>query len=307
MLYYFLDWQWLAIPWVPVALLGTATAFISGFRNTENYNRTLEARKVYEAVSSSSRAFGMMVMDFIRTNNKKEEAALQKELIYRHLAWLTTLRFQLREIKPWENVITRSYNREYLKYYKVPEWENNLEEELKAFLSEEEKIYILSTKNKAAQVLARQSRQLRKLNEQGIVSDDNYIELENQIRDLINYQGCCERIKNFPYPRQFTSINLYFTNLLCFFIPWGFIGAFSQLMDTYGTYIIWLTIPVSMLIGWVFLVLEQVGESAENPFEGSANDVPITQISRKIEIDLRERLGEEDLPPEIQPENNIIL
>ena len=32
--------------------------------------------------------------------------------------------------------------------------------------------------------------------------------------------------------------------------------------------------------------------SGENPFEGSANDVPISTISRAIEIDLREILGE---------------
>jgi ion channel-forming bestrophin family protein len=53
--------------------------------------------------------------------------------------------------------------------------------------------------------------------------------------------------------------------------------------------------------------LEQVGESAENPFEGSANDVPISQISRTIEIDLREMLGETDLPEALTPMNNIVL
>src|SRR5690606_25200418 len=117
----------------------------------------------------------------------------------------------------------------------------------------------------------------------------------------------CERIKNFPYPRQFSSINIYFTNLLCIFLPLGFIGEFSKLTEKFGENIIWLTIPFSIILGWVFLVLEQIGESTENPFEGSANDVPITQISRTIEIDLREMLSETDLPPAIQPTNNIVL
>ena len=53
--------------------------------------------------------------------------------------------------------------------------------------------------------------------------------------------------------------------------------------------------------------MEQVGESTENPFEGSANDVPISQMSRTIEIDMREMLGETDLPPALQAKNNIIL
>ena len=59
--------------------------------------------------------------------------------------------------------------------------------------------------------------------------------------------------------------------------------------------------------GWIFLTLERIGENTENPFEGGANDVPITNISRTIEIDLREMLDETDIPPPTVPENNILL
>ncbi len=306
-LFYFFDIKWLAIPWVPVALLGTATAFISGFKNTQTYNRLWEARQIYGAIINNSRAFGIMVKDFIRTKEKIEERSFHHEIIYRHIAWLTALRFQLREIKSWENIKTKSYNQEYLKYYKVPEWESKLEDELKPFLKPNELDYILSTKNRATQILASQSSHLRKLNEKGVISDYNYVALENQLKDLYDQQGKCERIKNFPYPRQFSSINLYFTNALCFLIPLGFIGEFSKLIGKFGNEIIWLTLPFSVLLGWVFLVLEQIGESTENPFEGGANDIPITQISRTIEIDLREMLGETNLPSAIQPTNNIVL
>jgi len=307
LLFYFLGWKWLAIPWVPVALLGTATAFISGFKNTQTYNRSWEARQIYGAIINSSRAFGIMIKDFVRVNDNNEQAALQQEIIYRHFAWLTALRFQLRETKGWENVKTKSYNREYLKLYKVPEWESNLDEELKPFLSEEERQYILSTKNRATQTIARQSSALKKLNETGRISDYNYVALEAQLKDLYDQQGKCERIKNFPYPRQFSSINIYFTYLFCILLPFGFLGEFSKLIKDFGINIIWLTIPFSIILGWVFLVLEQIGESTENPFEGSANDIPVTQISRNIEIDLREMLGQRDLPPAIAPQNNIVL
>jgi hypothetical protein len=50
-----------------------------------------------------------------------------------------------------------------------------------------------------------------------------------------------------------------------------------------------------------------LGESTSNPFEGSANDVPIAQISRLIEIELRELLGETELPSLLKPTNQIIL
>ena len=306
-LFYFFDCRWLGIPWVPIALLGTATAFISGFKNTQTYNRTWEARQVYGAIINSSRSFGILIKDFIRSEDKVLEKQLHREIIYRHFAWLTALRFQLRETKSWENVKTKSYNREYLKYYKVPEWESSLDEELKQFLSEEEHRYILSTKNRATQIIALQSSELRKLNEEEKISGFNYGLIESHLKELYDQQGKCERIKNFPYPRQFSSINLYFTNALCLLLPLGFIGEFSKMTEKFGVNIIWLVIPFSILLGWVFLVLEQIGESTENPFEGNANDIPITQISRNIEIDLREMLGETELPPALQPENNIIL
>lgn len=70
---------------------------------------------------------------------------------------------------------------------------------------------------------------------------------------------------------------------------------------------IWFVIPFSILISWVYTSLEQVGECTENPFGGKANDIPISQISRAIEIDLREMLGENHLPPALKPMNNIIL
>jgi putative membrane protein len=305
-LFYFLEFHWLAIPWVPVALVGTATAFISGFKNTQTYNRTWEARQIYGAIINSSRAFGIMVRDFIRTADATE-TVIHQEIIYRHFAWLTALRFQLREVKPWENVKTKKYNIEYTKYYKVAEWEQSLDEELKHFLSEEERKYVLTTKNRATHLIALQSRQLKSLNEQGSLKDFNYVALNNQLKDLYDQQGKCERIKNFPYPRQFSSINLYFTNVLCMLIPLGFIGELSKHTDKIGTWFIWLSIPLSVLVGWIFLVLEQIGESTENPFEGGANDVPITQISRNIEIDLREMLGETELPPAIQAQGTIVL
>jgi len=46
--------------------------------------------------------------------------------------------------------------------------------------------------------------------------------------------------------------------------------------------------------------MEKIGRTGENPFEGSANDVPISTISRGIEIDLRQNLGEslDDIPKE---------
>jgi putative membrane protein len=70
---------------------------------------------------------------------------------------------------------------------------------------------------------------------------------------------------------------------------------------------VWLVIPFSVLISWMYTSLERVGASTENPFEGSPNDIPIAQMCRTAEIELREMLGETEVPSPLEPRNNIIL
>jgi putative membrane protein len=86
-------------------------------------------------------------------------------------------------------------------------------------------------------------------------------------------------------------------------IPLGMLQEFDKL----GGHMIWLSIPFSALSSWIFTTMEKIGESTESPFEGSANDVPITSISRSIEIDLREMFQMENVPSPIKAENNILI
>lgn len=296
--------HWIAIPWTVVALLGTATAFIVGFKNTQTYNRTWEARQIWGAIVNSSRSWGAMSRDVISDKTKS------KELIYRHFAWLTALRYQMRDSRAWETS-SKSYNREYQQYYQIPERETSLESELIKYLPKEEIDALLKTKNRATQLLARQSKLLRELYDAGQMDSHQYIEMQKTLNEFFEHQGKSERIKNFPYPRQFASINTFFIRLFCFLLPFGMLLEFQKLNDyvegSMKGHMVWLVLPFSVLISWVYTSLEQVGESTENPFEGSANDVPISQISRTIEIDLREMLGETDLPEAVTPVNNIVL
>jgi putative membrane protein len=46
--------------------------------------------------------------------------------------------------------------------------------------------------------------------------------------------------------------------------------------------------------------MAKVGEVNEDPFEQRITDVPLTAITNTIERDLREMLGEQDLPPKAE-------
>ena len=303
-LYQVFNLKWMAVPFTVVALLGTATAFIIGFRNQQTYNRTWEARQTWGATMSASRSWAIMCRDFVKDGDKS------RELIHRHFAWITVLRYQLRSGKSWENA-TKAYNREYRKYYSIPEIETSLEQALQKYISPSELRNILCTKNRAMQLMSLQGDSLKKLREDGMIDEFKFSDMHIALRAFLDHQGRSERIKNFPYPRQYATINSLFMKLFCLLLPFGLLQEFDRLNDGMTGFLqgkmVWLVIPFSILISWVFTSLEQVGESTENPFEGGANDVPISQMSRSMEIDIREMLNETDLPLPLEPVNNIIL
>lgn len=304
-LYHFCGFTFLSISWVPVALLGTAVSFIIGFKNNASYSRLWEARQIYGGIINVSRAFGVMIRDFLASQDKKEDV---KIIFYRHFAWLTALRFQLRETRLWEN-LNNPANMEYSKLYHISEKIDKLEDVLAKYLSTDELAYILTKKNKATQLMALQSKHINKLFIERSLSDLQLQTLQNSIGNFYDNQGKAERIKNFPYPRHFSSIATIMLNLFVFLVPYGLLNDFNKLGT--GTliegYSIWLNIPFAILLTWVFNSLDVVGESSTNPFEGSANDVPITNISRTIEIDMRDMLDESGLPAPLTPENNILM
>ncbi|MDV2445977.1 multidrug transporter [Elizabethkingia anophelis] len=302
---YVIGWKFIGLPWQPVAILGTAVAFIVGFKNNASYNRIWEARQIYGAIINDSRSFAYSVRDTLGG----KESSVVKRIFYRHFAWLTALRFQLREPRSWENMNQRSNSAYRKSRYEIPELNSTLEEELKQYLSGEELEYILSKKNKATQLTALQSEEFGELKKAGDINDFQWTLLQQSIIKFTDNQGKAERIKNFPYPRNFASIATYLLFIFVILAPFGLVKEMDKLGE--GTflqgYTVWFNIPFSAIIAWAFHTLDTVGESSVNPFEGSANDIPITQISRTIEIDMRDMLDEKDLPQPITPKNNIVL
>lgn len=295
-LYALANCKWMMIPWPPIAVVGTAVAFITGFKNNASYGRLWEARQIWGAIINSSRTFGVLVLDFI------PDPVCRKRIIYRHFAWLTALRYQLREPRAWENM-RAAQNAEYRRRYSIPEWEGSLEADLTPLLDPKDLSFVLARRNRATQLIALQSGDLRRSAEPGVAGELRHLELERVLAQFYDHQGRCERLKNYPYPRQYATLNLFFVWLFIVMFPLGLLPEFEKL----GAAFVWLTILLSVVISWVFHTMDKIGEISENPFEGSPNDIPITSLSRTIEIDLREMLGERDIPAPIAPVNNILM
>lgn len=296
--------QWLSVPWAVVALLGTATAFIVGFQNIQAYNRAWEARQIRGEIAGSSRAWGVMSRDFL------DDMGESRQLVYRHFAWLTSMRYQMRDPRPWESLST-AYNAEYRRAYSIPERETPLDTELAKYLPAEEVEGIRTASNKSSRILALQGSAVRELFAKQELVVLQFVDMQRAIREFCVQQARSERIKDFPYPRQFATVSALFVKLFCLMLPFGLLREFDKLGDGVDALLkgstIWLVVPFSALISWMYASLEQVGEITESPFEGGANDVPISHICRSIEIELREMLGETELPPSHRPKNGIVL
>lgn len=308
-LHFFFELEWMVIPSLPITLLGTAVAFNIGFKNNNAYERAWEARKIWGGIVNYSRTFTVMVSDYISelhfdgTISEDELKTIKKRLVYRHIAWLTTLRYQLRAPKQWEHF----HHKDMTKFkekngFVVDEHNISIEKVINEFISEEEMKDVLSRVNPATNILKNQSKEIAQLRKKGLIDDFRHVEFTRVIEEFYNLQGKSERIKNYPLPRQYASISYYFVMLFTLLLPFSMIGAFDAL-----DWRVWLVVPFSMIVSWVFFTMEKVGDYSENPFEGVGNDVPITSLSKTIEIDLKDMLDETDLPEPTKANKGVII
>ncbi|MGK7877229.1 MAG: bestrophin family protein [Xenococcaceae cyanobacterium] len=280
LLYFFyavLGFHFLVIPFVPLGVLGTALAIFLAFRNNSSYGRWWEARTLWSNLTSSSRTFGRQVnaMISLASRDDSDEVRVEveqfkKEIIYRQMAYVNALRLQLRRQENWHI--------------------------LKEFLSPDEYSALLGENNKANSLLNPQSVRLEYAVEKGYLKDNRLLLLDNPLRELCNLQGGCERIKETHLLRQYNYFTRLFTWVFCTLLPFGLVKELGE-----------LTIPLSTLIFFVFIVLALIGEKNEDPFENRIQDGPITAICRTIERDLKMLLNELNIPPILKPVKGILM
>lgn len=307
-------WEWLHIPWLPLSVIGTAVAFYIGFKNNQAYDRLWEARKIWGAIVNSSRAWGSAVKHFVSnqfTDDKQSNEQLKdfhRTLIYRHIAWLYALRSQLLIPTSWEHVEQAGFVGKTAvkrrKNYGVGLIADDVTmESLGGFLPADEHERLINYRNTATQIIDQQAADLKDLRAQDLIDDFRHMELQKLLYDFYVHQGKAERIKKFPLPRQYASLSFIFVGIFVFLLPLGMVSEFHKL----GEMGAWVSIPFTVLVSWVFLLMELVGDYSENPFEGLGNDIPMLSLCRVIEIDLREMLGETELPPSIEPINGVLM
>ncbi|MES1964755.1 hypothetical protein M0N77_05330 [Psychrobacter sp. AH5] len=252
----------------PFTLLGIALSLFLGFRNNASYQRWWEARGLWGQLVFDSRSLTRQVLSFIEDKDEIGRET-QRCLINLNIAFVHALRHRLRKTSPWQDV-ERFVEP---KYHLAMQQAGNLPE------------YLLRLMGKKLGDSRRHS----------LTSDLMIQNMDNQLTSMTIVLAACERIHNTPLPFAYTLLVHRTTYLYCFMLPFGL-----------ATSLGWVTPLVCGVIAYTFFGLDALSEEITDPFGIEANHLPLTAISRTIEINLLEALGETDLPAELTAENGYL-
>lgn len=254
----------LAFTPVPFQIAGVALAIFLGFRNNSAYDRWWEGRKLWGGIVNHSRTLARQVTTLLVAPAAEQQALaeLQRRFVYRHLGWLQALKQQLRA--------------------------ESVAEAVAPFLSEPERAALATQKNVAAWLLQLAGVELAEAAKRGWLTEHR---LEMIDRTLVSLQGGCERIKSTPIPTAYRVFTHRFTRVYISFLPLGLIEHLEL-----------AAMPVLLALSLAFLVLETLGRLLEDPFTLTPNGLALNAICRNIEINLRQQLGETELPAAVTPE-----
>jgi ion channel-forming bestrophin family protein len=262
-LYSFAGMTWLSLPALPLSMIGGALSVFLAFRNNSAYDRWWEARSLWGALVNTARTFSRQVLTLV-DEDPDERAASRRGLVEMQIAYVHALRCHLRRQNPF------------------PEFERSLPADVIGYLRKQ--------KNIPAGLLFLKGQLLRELYDEGRLDSIRWTTIDKSLTDLCNVQGACERIKNTPLPRQYDYLPRVLIGIYCVLLPFGLVEGMKM-----------LTPIASTLVSFIFIALDTVGRDVEDPFEYTVHDTPMSTLTRNIEINLRQNLGEETLPTEVRP------
>ena len=255
------------LPTMPVAVVGAALGIFVSFRTNSAYDRWWEGRKLWGKLINVSRMFASQAMLYVAPADR--EAAVR--LVHRHVAYVHALRRLLR----LEDAFTDE------------RFMNALPDDPEPMRGQSNLTHLL---------LHKQLEDIVALDAAGKLSEFRTQSFDRSIMTLLDVQGGCERIKKTPFPRGYTFIAQRLITAYGILFP-------LALVDQLG----WLTVPINVLVCLSFALISEAGRVLEDPFNMFWNGLPLTNMSVTIERNVRERVGESELPEIPGPNERGIL
>ncbi|RYC29151.1 hypothetical protein D3273_25460 [Lichenibacterium minor] len=261
-----LGWTWIVPAGLPLPLLGTGLAVFLGVRNNTAYARWWEARTLWGAVLNNSRSYARTLTLLVVP---PEAAVLRHTLVHHQIAWAHALRCFMRREDPTHDI--------------------------SPFLPAEALARVTQAANPPFAIQREMAELLVRARRDGWLDSIEAGAVNATLTALTDSQGGLERIRNTPMPQQYAAFSRVFVTAYCLMLPFGIVPDLNV-----------LTPLGSAVIGFVFLALDQSGRHLEDPFMRSVYDVPMSAITRTVEIDLRQAVGDAAVPPPLHPVRGIL-
>ena len=252
----------------PFTLLGIALSLFLGFRNNASYQRWWEARGLWGQLVYDSRSFSRQVLSFVDDDTEAGRDA-QRSMIHLTIAFSHAIRHRLRGTSPWEDVepfVAATYHNSMRQARNLP--------------------------NYLMRLLGKQLGEVRR---QQLSSELMVQNMDERLTSMTIVLAACERIHYTPLPFAYMLLVHRTTYLYCMMLPFGLVASIG-----------WATPLICAVIAYTFFGLDALSEELEEPFGFASNQLPLMALSRTIEINLLEALGETDIPPEIAPINGYL-
>ena len=257
----------LKFPISVVVILGTVIGLLLTFRTNSCYCRWWEARTLWGAIVNDSRTWTRQLLEFTSPTGDDTEQAVNR-MSYRQIAWCYSLSRSLRAEEPTQDL---------------------------SKLLPDAEISDLADKHAPNTLLLNQGRELRELKEQGKLETFELVELEKTLVRLTDSMGGCERIRTTTFPRSYTLMVNLLIYLFVIYLPFGLVK-----MSWFGL------VSISISFAMAFLMIDRVSMCLQDPFSNRPSDTPTQSLSRTIDINIREMLGETELPRKRCPVNGIL-
>ncbi|MBF2718644.1 hypothetical protein IP510_01950 [Psychrobacter sp. NG254] len=249
-------------------LLGIALSLFLGFRNNASYQRWWEARGIWGQLVYDSRSLTRQVLSFVEDDTATGRDT-QRTMVYLTIAFAHAVRHRLRGTSPWEDI--------------------------EPFIAPIHHDHMRQARNVPDYIMRLMGKHLGDIRRQQLVSEQVIQNMDERLTSMTIVLAACERIHNTPLPFAYMLLVHRTTYLYCIMLPFGLVASLG-----------WATPLICAVIAYTFFGLDALSEELEEPFGLAANQLPLTALSRTIEINLREALGETDIPPDITPHNGYL-
>jgi ion channel-forming bestrophin family protein len=254
----------------PLTALGVALGVFMSLRNNVVYNRYWEARSLWGKLINTSRTLPRQLTTYLTGGTAEEREAVFRDLCLRQIAFVKAMRAHLRDENPREDAA--------------------------AYLPPEEIVELRDIKNIPTAILHRMGERLHETWRRGLISEYHLTMVDGTMTELTDILGGCEKIKNTPIPPAYTYLGHKLMLAYCCMLP------FALVADLH-----FFTPLVTVTIAFAFLILDQTSDLIEIPFATEENDLPLNAMTRTIEVDLLQRLGEKNVPPPVEAVDGVLL